>query len=141
MTGPAIRTGAGDETRREGVDPLRVGKARLSEVGIHLRRLAAITGISANCVVQFGASALPLRSVDGSPIRVIDAHLRIPVWGDAAFFAAVLRLSALPCRGAGGDWRWRGWLAGDVTHDILLSITVSSGTGMETGQGLAAGDA
>lgn len=112
--------------------PASSAESQLLEVGIGLQYIAAICDVPAGCAVQVGVASLALSSIDGSPIRIVEVHLRIPDPDDAAFLAKVLRLPQVARRTAADDWTWRGWLVGDSPH-TLVSITLRSAPGATPG--------
>ena len=123
MTLPTTDPASGDGTsHEEGL--VSLAESRLIEAGIWLRFIAADLGIRADCGVPVGVATFPLRSVDGSPIRVAEAHLRVPDPAEARFLAAVLWPDVAEPRIA-GRWAWRGWIVGD-SPSMPLSITLSS---------------
>lgn len=123
MTGPATDPASGDGTGRE-EGPVSRAESRLMEAGILLQSIAADGGVRAGCAVQLGVVTFPLRSVDGSPIRIVEAHLRVPDHAEARFLAAVLWPDVTEPRIA-GRWAWRGWIVGD-SSSTPLSITLAS---------------
>lgn len=128
MNGPATNPAWGDDTDPQAVSMPRA-ELRLVGLGIGLQYIAAICGVPADCTVRVGVEVLALSGVDGSPIRIIEPHLRFQDPEDAAVLAEVLWLPAVPRRSASDDWTWRGWLVGDNPRTPLVSVTLRSAAG------------
>ncbi|MFC8796933.1 hypothetical protein ACFT2C_04325 [Promicromonospora sp. NPDC057138] len=123
MNGPATDDASGSRPSHE-AGTASPHESRLLQVGIFLRRIAAIRDVSARCGVLVGMTSLEPSGVEQGTVRVVEAHLQVPDPTDARFLAAVLWPAAVEPRIA-ERWVWRGWIVGDSPH-TPLSITLSS---------------